>query len=61
MSIVSAQDLPKALTTSEVTEGLGLASLSQRKWLIKGACAPTGEGLYEGLDWLAKEVAKLPA
>lgn len=52
------QDLPNAMTTAEVTDKLGLHSLRQREWYIQGSCATTGEGLYEGLDWLASAVKK---
>jgi len=52
------QDLPNAMTTAEVTDKLGLHSLRQREWYIQGSCATTGEGLYEGLDWLAAAVKK---
>eukprot|EP00938_MAST-03A_sp_MAST-3A-sp1_P002641 g2641.t1 len=46
------QDLPKALTAAEITDSLGLSSM-HRKWYIQPACATTGDGLYEGLDWLS--------
>ena len=53
------QDLPHAMSTSELTDKLGLHSLkSQRQWYIQGSCAMTGEGLYEGLDWLAHACKK---
>eukprot|EP00008_Paramoeba_atlantica_P002902 CAMPEP_0201486518 /NCGR_PEP_ID=MMETSP0151_2-20130828/10585_1 /ASSEMBLY_ACC=CAM_ASM_000257 /TAXON_ID=200890 /ORGANISM="Paramoeba atlantica, Strain 621/1 / CCAP 1560/9" /LENGTH=182 /DNA_ID=CAMNT_0047871207 /DNA_START=63 /DNA_END=611 /DNA_ORIENTATION=- len=52
------QDLPNAMSTSEVTERLGLHALRQRNWYIQGCCATSGEGLYEGLDWLAANVKK---
>eukprot|EP01060_Flectonema_neradi_P010239 TRINITY_DN1735_c5_g1_i1.p1 TRINITY_DN1735_c5_g1~~TRINITY_DN1735_c5_g1_i1.p1 ORF type:complete len:183 (+),score=39.00 TRINITY_DN1735_c5_g1_i1:61-609(+) len=52
------QDLPNAMSTAEVTDKLGLHSLRQREWYIQGSCATTGEGLYEGLDWLANAVKK---
>ena len=52
------QDLPNAMTTAEVTDKLGLHSLRQRNWFIQGCCATSGEGLYEGLDWLATNVKK---
>eukprot|EP01060_Flectonema_neradi_P014942 TRINITY_DN21634_c0_g1_i2.p1 TRINITY_DN21634_c0_g1~~TRINITY_DN21634_c0_g1_i2.p1 ORF type:complete len:201 (+),score=41.92 TRINITY_DN21634_c0_g1_i2:60-605(+) len=52
------QDLPHAMSTAEVTDKLGLHSLRQREWYIQGSCATTGEGLYEGLDWLASSVKK---
>merc|ERR1712146_353531 len=47
------QDLPNAMNVTEVTEKLGLHSLRQRHWCIYAACAPAGDGLYEGLDWLS--------
>jgi len=52
------QDLPNAMSTAEVTDKLGLHSLRQRNWYIQGCCATTGDGLYEGLDWLATNVKK---
>lgn len=52
------QDLPHAMPCSEITEKLGLRQLRQRHWYIQGACAHSGEGLYEGLDWLASNAKK---
>jgi len=48
------QDLPNAMATAEVTEKLGLHNLRQRQWMIFSACATTGDGLYEGLDWVVR-------
>merc|ERR1719281_2093069 len=48
------QDLPNAMTTSEVSEKLSLHSIRDRQWYIQSACATTGDGLYEGLDWLSR-------
>lgn len=45
------QDLPKALRPADVASKLGLAGI-KRVWHIQGCCATTGDGLYEGLDWL---------
>lgn len=52
------QDLPNAYTVSEITDKLNLRSLGSRKWYVQATCAPQGEGLYEGLDWLSNELAK---
>lgn len=52
------QDLPNAMTAAEVTERLKLNSLRTRKWYIQSACATSGEGLYEGLDWLANTLTE---
>merc|ERR1711915_884999 len=48
------QDLPNAMTAAEVTEKLGLHTMRNRQWFIQSACATTGDGLYEGLDWLSR-------
>lgn len=42
-----------SLSTAEVCEALGLPQLKGRKWHVQGSIAIRGEGLYEGLDWLA--------
>ena len=46
------QDLPGALSPSEVSAALELPSLTH-SWYIQGCCGVSGEGLYEGLDWLS--------
>jgi len=51
------QDLPNAMTAAEITDKLGLHNLRNRQWFIQSACATTGDGLYEGLDWLAQKLA----
>jgi len=47
------QDLPGSLSEAQVSEALNLSSLKQRQWAIFKTSALKGEGLYEGLDWLA--------
>lgn len=51
------QDSPNAIDAAEVTNELGLRSL-QRPWYIQPTCATSGDGLYEGLDWLAETLKK---
>ncbi|CAE7237114.1 ARF1 [Symbiodinium pilosum] len=50
--LANKQDLPNAMSTSEVTQALELQKL-RHKWFIQATSAPTGDGLYEGLDWLS--------
>jgi ADP-ribosylation factor protein 1 len=50
------QDLPGAMTTSEVAEKLHLHKMRDREWYIQSTCAVSGDGLYEGLDWLTNAV-----
>lgn len=52
------QDLPKAMKPADVAEKLGLSGLRTRTWHIQGACATSGDGLYEGLDWLCLSLSK---
>uniref|UniRef100_A0A3Q7FZI3 ADP-ribosylation factor n=2 Tax=Solanum lycopersicum TaxID=4081 RepID=A0A3Q7FZI3_SOLLC len=50
------QDLPNAMNVADITDKLGLRSLRQRRWYIQSACATSGQGLYEGLDWLSHNI-----
>lgn len=54
------QDLPNAMSASEITEKLGLHSLRQRRWYIQSTCATSGQGLCEGLDWLSSNISTKP-
>ena len=46
-------DLPDSATTAEVTHKLGLMARKERDWFIQTCCATTGEGIVEGIEWLA--------
>jgi ADP-ribosylation factor protein 1 len=52
------QDLPNAMSAAEMTDKLGLHQLRGRQWYIQACCATTGDGLYEGLDWLSATLSK---
>ena len=52
------QDLPNAMNAAEITDKLGLRALRQRNWYIQSTCATTGDGLYEGLDWMSSSLSK---
>ena len=49
------QDLPNAMTVEEITDKLKLHSIKQ-EWHIQPSCANTGDGLYEGLEWLSQKL-----
>eukprot|EP00903_Cladosiphon_okamuranus_P013373 g12463.t1 len=56
---LNKQDLPGAATPSFVINKLGFNHagdnpLRRRNWYIQGCCAITGEGVYDGLDWLSQ-------
>ena len=52
------QDLPSAMNAAEMTEKLNLSSMHKRNWYIQATCATSGDGLYEGLDWLSTTLKK---
>merc|ERR1712039_1136029 len=55
--LANKQDLPHAMTTSEVAQKLGLNDLRRRQWFVQSTCATTGDGLFEGLDWLCRTLS----
>lgn len=46
-------DQPGACSTAEVTDKLGLHRFTGRQWYIQSTCAVTGEGIVDGLEWVA--------
>ena len=53
------QDLPGAITVSECIANLDLPSLSC-DWHVQCCCALTGDGLFEGLEWLHERLLDGP-
>ncbi|KAM8754245.1 ADP-ribosylation factor 4-like [Acanthopagrus schlegelii] len=51
------QDLPRAMSVSDITEALCLSGVSQ-PWFVQASCAVSGTGLAEGLDWLSDQIMK---
>jgi small GTP-binding protein len=54
--LANKQDLPNAMTASELSESLSLHSLRSRNWYIQSTCALKGQGIFEGLEWLAQQI-----
>lgn len=55
--LANKQDLG-IMRVAEVTEKLGLHMLRGRDWYIQGTSALSGDGLYDGLEWLTKLCGK---
>ncbi|KAI0984290.1 hypothetical protein GJ496_003731 [Pomphorhynchus laevis] len=47
------QDVLNALKPIEIQERLRLDRLQDRSWYVQPSCATTGNGLFEGIAWLA--------
>ena len=56
--MANKQDLNGALAPNDVTKQLGMGDLKGRTWLVQGTSATTGQGLKEGLDWMASVLLK---
>ncbi|KAD7477684.1 hypothetical protein E3N88_00820 [Mikania micrantha] len=50
------QDLKDAMTAAEITDALSLHSIKNHDWHIQPCSALTGDGLYDGLGWIAQRV-----
>eukprot|EP01087_Luapelamoeba_hula_P009831 TRINITY_DN2571_c0_g1_i1.p1 TRINITY_DN2571_c0_g1~~TRINITY_DN2571_c0_g1_i1.p1 ORF type:complete len:178 (+),score=27.93 TRINITY_DN2571_c0_g1_i1:117-650(+) len=48
------QDLKGAMSASELSEAIGLHEIKDHDWHIQSCCALTGEGLFQGMDWIAQ-------
>lgn len=51
------QDLKGAMTAAEISDALSLHTIKNHDWHIQACCALTGEGLYDGLEWVAQHVS----
>ena len=56
--LANKQDLPNAMNVNEISNKLELNKLKNRQWYIQSTCATTGDGLYEGLDWLSNTLRR---
>ena len=56
--MANKQDMPRVMTPSEVTERLGMGKLTSHPWHVQATSATQGEGLYEALDWLSREISR---
>merc|ERR1712205_239480 len=56
------EELNKMLSEDEMKDAALLVfankqDLPNRQWFIQSACATTGDGLYEGLDWMSRTLS----
>jgi len=56
--MANKQDSPDKMTPAEIAQELSLHTIKNHNWHIQASCALTGEGLYEGIDWITQQVTK---
>lgn len=49
------QDIKGSMPAAELSEQLNLTSIRDHPWHIQACCALSGEGLYQGLEWLVSQ------
>lgn len=54
--LLNKQDLPGSFQVSEVEADIKALSLTQKRLLVLGSTATTGEGLREGVHWIATQL-----
>ncbi|OUC40973.1 ADP-ribosylation factor family protein [Trichinella nativa] len=52
------QDIKKSMTSAEISHELNLTSIKDQRWQIQACCALTGEGLQQGLEWMASQIKR---
>jgi len=50
------QDLKGAMSAAELSNALALHTVKDHDWHIQSCCALTGEGLYQGMEWITQHV-----
>lgn len=55
------QDVAGAMSVQELSEGLDLVGIKSHNWHVQASCALTGEGLLDGLRWVAEELRRKDA
>lgn len=50
------QDLKGSMTAAEISQQLNLTAIKTHRWQIQSCCALTGEGLYQGLEWICSQL-----
>mmetsp|Transcript_18481 Transcript_18481/g.52166 ORF Transcript_18481/g.52166 Transcript_18481/m.52166 type:complete len:215 (-) Transcript_18481:182-826(-) len=54
--LANKQDIVGCRTAGEIAEDLSLHTIRTHEWQIQSCCALTGEGLQEGLEWIATRI-----
>lgn len=50
------QDMASADSAANITDALRLREYTGRVWMVQGCSGVTGDGLFDGLQWVTREV-----
>mmetsp|Transcript_41680 Transcript_41680/g.90831 ORF Transcript_41680/g.90831 Transcript_41680/m.90831 type:complete len:209 (-) Transcript_41680:158-784(-) len=54
--LANKQDIHGSRSPGEIAQDLSLTAIRTHEWQIQSCCALTGEGLHEGLGWIASRI-----
>lgn len=54
--LANKQDLKESMDPGELSQALTLHRIKDHDWHIQASCALTGEGLLDGLGWIAEKL-----
>jgi len=52
------QDIKGCMTAAEISNELSLTNIKDHRWQIQSCCALTGEGLYQGMEWIVSNIKR---
>lgn len=52
------QDIKGCMSAAEISNELSLTSIKDHRWQIQSCCALTGEGLYQGMEWIVSNIRR---
>lgn len=52
------QDIKGCMSAAEISQQLSLTSVKDHVWHIQACCGLTGEGLYQGLEWITSHIRR---
>ena len=47
--------MPRDANATEITTAMDLYKINRRQWFVQATCATSGEGIIDGLEWLAQK------
>ena len=50
------QDVKGSMSAAEISQQLDLTAIKDHGWHIQACCALSGEGLYQGLEWVMQQL-----
>ncbi|CAL1529688.1 unnamed protein product [Lymnaea stagnalis] len=52
------QDIKGCMSPAEISQQLNLTAVKDHVWHIQACCGLTGEGLYQGLEWITSHIRR---